>query len=124
MWYEQLQEGTLSNPYKFAVVLERANYVDLNSFAEIFKNRRSITCWYWVSGEKITTSLKPLIASGWLRFLTFKNGKWKKIVKDRSIIARNIGSPLMPAHVFFKTEAEFKAWIGSKYSVNLFSELL
>src|SRR4051812_30287999 len=113
-WTENLVAGTVPNVYRYAIHLERNFLMDFSSIKTLTKPRRTFTIWRWDTSIKKKHSANE-IYSGWRKILTYRKGKWEKEEIDNSYL--NIGSPMMPAHMFFKTGEEFKNWLGEEQSL-------
>jgi hypothetical protein len=118
-------EGNYPCIYKYAIRLSRNNWIDLSSFKSLKKNKRVFSIFRWRIAQTIKFGIgRPITASGWSLWLTYKDRKWEKSSDTIDSSFGFVGAPLLPMHLFFKTTEEFKEWLGDATIESLFSELL
>lgn len=111
--------------YKYAIKLSRNNWIDLSSFKSLKKSKRVFSVYKWDSYTGISFGVGPdTTFSGWILWLNYKDRKWEKVADEADKTFSFEGSPLVPAHIFFKTGEEFKEWLGGDAVQSLFVDLL
>ena len=124
------------NVYKYALVLARDVYVDLENFEALHNSKRTFRIFQWKSGLKIKKWIWGDVdgdmghseitdSSSWSPFLFYDGKKWRDISKSKKNWKHQHRNKIMlPAHRFFKDEEEFKSWLTDPLYNKLFIDML